>query len=795
MKRFLFFWLSMGTVTLGAQTVVIPDAVLKNKLVNTSCADFNDDGIYDGDVDTNNDGEIQLSEAQVVLRLKLNNTSLPNPNAFTNATGLNAFTACRELNVAFNQLTQFNIAMPSLEILKVNNNALNSLTLNGLGFLNDLDCSQNNLNTLDLQPVALLESLRADFNPLGTVNLEFTPELAFLSLQSCSLSALNLSSTPGIIFLKLSDNSFTPNLNTLVNLKTLIVRNMGLQNLDLSSNTNLLSVDLSQNSFSSFVFPLAPSLNSVTISSCPNLSSINLNSLKGLTFLECNNNPSLQFIFAKNGQATYQQLSLNGLSELQYICSDSGAFDDFEIALGTSTVPVNDYCTIPPGGNYNTIRGTARWDAGQNGCDLNDFPIRHLKLKMEGGANYATFTTNDGSYALFPNTGVNYTLSPWVENTANTTVTPSQQTIAFSQVNGQEQVVDVCLSPNGIYHDVEVAVAPLYLFQPGTSNTLVIVLRNKGNQVSNGTFSLNYDASRCTYLNATAAPSQSGGGLVTWNYTGLQPWATQAVYVQLAVNAETDTIPVLVGDTLPFQTTVSPSDIDQQPIDDTFVIEQPVIDSFEPNSLLCLQGPQLPTAAIGSYLHYMINFENTGASQAAQVVVRLEINGAEFDVDSWQILDTSAPSVIRQKDALIDIFFPNLQIDTGGHGNVLMRIRSKNSLGNGDTVNNRADIFFDYNLPLNTGITQTVYQDLSLPETADYVGITIAPNPVVDLLSINASAKIKKIEVYDSQGRLLQIRYAQGLQEKLDFQQKASGVYWIKVDTENGSAVKKLIKN
>ncbi|MFN5774177.1 MAG: hypothetical protein ACK447_13945, partial [Flavobacterium sp.] len=131
MKKILFFWLSLGTLTLGAQTVVIPDAVLKNKLVSTSCADFNDDGIYDGDVDTNNDGEIQVSEAQVVLRLKLNNTSLPSPNAFTDATGLNAFTVCRELNVAFNQITLFDAVMPALEILKINNNALNTLTLNG----------------------------------------------------------------------------------------------------------------------------------------------------------------------------------------------------------------------------------------------------------------------------------------------------------------------------------------------------------------------------------------------------------------------------------------------------------------------------------------------------------------------------------------------------------------------------------------------------------------------------------------------------------------------------------------
>lgn len=795
MKKILFFWLSIGTLTLGAQTVVIPDAVLKNKLVSTSCADFNGDGIYDGDVDANNDGEIQVSEAQVVLRLKLNNTSLPNPNAFTDATGLNVFTACRELNVAFNQLTNFDAVMPALEILKINNNALNSLTLNGLGFLNDLDCSQNNLNILDLQPVALLESLQADFNPLGTVNLEFTPNLSFLSLQSCSLSALNLSSTPALLFLKLSDNSFTPNLNALVNLKTLIVRNMGLQNLNLSSNINLLSVDLSQNSFSTFVFPLVSTLNSVTISNCANLSSLNLNNLKGLTFLECNNNPSLQFVFVKNGQITYQQLTLSNLPSLQYICADATAFDDFQIALGASTVPVNDFCTIPPGGNYNTLRGTARWDAGQNGCDINDFPVRYLKLKIEGSANYATFSANDGSYALFPHTGVSYTLSTWVENTVNTMAIQSQQTITFSQVNGQEQVVDVCLVPNGEYHDVEVAVAPLYLFQPGTTNTLVVVLRNKGNQISHGTFSLSYDATRCTYLNATVTPNQSGGGLVTWSYTGLQPWATQTVYVQLAINTETDAIPVLVGDTLPFQTTVSPNDTDQQPVDDTFVIEQPVIDSFEPNSLICLQGPQLPTAAIGSYLHYMINFENTGATQAAQVVVRLEVNGAEFDVDSWQILDTSAPTVVRQKDALIDIFFPNLQIDTGGHGNVLMRIRSKDSLGNGDDVNSRADIFFDYNLPLNTGITQTVYQDLNLPENLDSVGITIAPNPVGDLLNIYASASIQKIEVYDSQGRLLQIRYTQGLQESLDFQQKASGVYWIKVETENGTALKKLIKN
>ena len=66
----LFFFLICGFAS--GQIVNIPDANFKNALLTTYCADFNNDGLPDGDADTNNDGEIQVSEAQAVYQLTLN---------------------------------------------------------------------------------------------------------------------------------------------------------------------------------------------------------------------------------------------------------------------------------------------------------------------------------------------------------------------------------------------------------------------------------------------------------------------------------------------------------------------------------------------------------------------------------------------------------------------------------------------------------------------------------------------------------------------------------------------------
>ena len=82
--------------------ITIPDLNFKNALVNTLCTDSDNNGSYDADVDTNNDGEIQISEALLVTNLKVSN------NNISNLTGIENFTLLNTLYCSWNNLDSLN---------------------------------------------------------------------------------------------------------------------------------------------------------------------------------------------------------------------------------------------------------------------------------------------------------------------------------------------------------------------------------------------------------------------------------------------------------------------------------------------------------------------------------------------------------------------------------------------------------------------------------------------------------------------------------------------------------------
>ncbi|PVW13921.1 T9SS type A sorting domain-containing protein [Marixanthomonas spongiae] len=87
MKQLYFLCCLLSFSFLNAQNVTIPDANFKNALVNTQCVDTDGDGNPDTDVDLNNDGEIQLTEAEAVLSLDVsfqNIVSLEGIASFSN---------------------------------------------------------------------------------------------------------------------------------------------------------------------------------------------------------------------------------------------------------------------------------------------------------------------------------------------------------------------------------------------------------------------------------------------------------------------------------------------------------------------------------------------------------------------------------------------------------------------------------------------------------------------------------------------------------------------------------------
>ncbi len=167
----------------NAQIVNIPDANFKSFLVN-----------YQPAIDTNSDGEIQVSEALAVTTLTHDNfdqvtTDLTGINAFSNLTSLTLSGFINVLSIDLSGLT-------NLQNLNCNSNwALTTLNLSGLINLRDFTCSDNlQIQSLDLSQSTQLHtascSLLGSLTSLNVTNLD---QLTALYCNSSALTTLDVS--------------------------------------------------------------------------------------------------------------------------------------------------------------------------------------------------------------------------------------------------------------------------------------------------------------------------------------------------------------------------------------------------------------------------------------------------------------------------------------------------------------------------------------------------------------------------------------------------------------------------
>ena len=69
--------------------------------------------------------------------------------------------------------------------------------------------------------------------------------------------------------------------------------------------------------------------------------------------------------------------------------------------------------------------------------------------------------------------------------------------------------------------------------------------------------------------------------------------------------------------------------------------------------------------------------------------------------------------------------------------------------------------------------------------------ITIYPNPVIDIINLNTSLTILKVEIYDVLGKRL--NFIKLNNRKIDMSNVNRGIYVLKIKTEIGIITKKII--
>ncbi len=173
------------------QIVEIPDSKFKEALVN-----------YIPKIDTNNDGEIQLSEARVITDL---NVSYQRINSMD---GIEAFTSLTYLKCDYNNLLYIDItSLSKLKSFSCSGNDLYNLNVTKNTLLFGLNCSDNNISSLDLTKNLMLDNIGCQYNSISSLDFQFNSKLRFIDCSNNSLSSLDVMDLENLTTLKCQYNS------------------------------------------------------------------------------------------------------------------------------------------------------------------------------------------------------------------------------------------------------------------------------------------------------------------------------------------------------------------------------------------------------------------------------------------------------------------------------------------------------------------------------------------------------------------------------------------------------------
>jgi len=712
----------------------------------------------------------------------------------------------KELIGSGNNISLINLGVNSnLEKLDINANPLPQLDVSGVPNLLDLDISQTQLPTMDLNPLSNLITLKSSYNSsisldlsqltslerltfwnndATTIDLTQNPNLKHLSIINSPLSSLDISQNPLLEFLYIENNQLISlNTDNNINLRSIYCSGNQLAGLDLSNNVTLISLYCDSNQ----------------------LTNLDVSNNTELSTLHCQYN-ELESIFVKNGSVFFDSdfsFRINNNPNLVYVCADeeeipwirdrldsSGYFDAF----------VNSYCSFVPGGQYFTIEGNNKLDVNLDGCDMNDTLYPNLKLNITDGTNNGALISNSsGNYSTPVIAGI-HTITPELENPDYYTISPTSYTVDFP-TDAYPFTQDFCITPNGVHNDLEISILPLEEARPGFDAHYKILYKNKGNTALSGTVDFTYQDNLMDLIATNPVADVQTEGNLSWNYNNLQPFESGEILVTMSLNTPTET-PALNGDDiLIFGATITPVAGDETTDNNEFNLNQTVVNSYDPNDKTCLEGDNITPEMVGTYVNYLIRFENTGSASAINIVVKDEIDTSKFDISTLFLTDASHEVVTRIKDGnIVEFIFENINLpfdDANNDGYVAFKIKTLDTLVEGDTFENGAEIYFDYNFPIitNDAITTVMSNNLSVEESS-LVNFETYPNPFKNTLYIKELEAIKSVTILDITGRLISQNMYLGNNINIEISTKhlTQGTYFVKVKTNTGESIKKAIK-
>ncbi len=423
--------------------------------------------------------------------------------------------------------------------------------------------------------------------------------------------------------------------------------------------------------------------------------------------------------------------------------------------------------------NYVYVPELASCKSHISGNIYNDMNKNCIKDPSEGPRKHTQIRHSENQYA-YTNVNGDFNISVLPGNNTIEVIPPSNWIIAC---NTNSLSVDAT-SGGTTYPNNDFAIQPdvissnvvIDLFannqRPGFTRPVYLYYQNIGTQLESGsisyTFSNNWDYESADPAADSYNPTTK---TATWNYSNLNPF----VYTPITIYMKVD-LSVGIGVELTATAVITTINNDIELNNNSSVATTHTVNSFDPNDIQV--SPQ-GTSAEGfisseeETLTYRIRFQNTGTDVAYNVLVKspLDVN---FEDYSLTIIGSSHDFTASIKDDSVFFNFADINLpdstsnEAQSHGYILYRINRKSDLTPLTQIFNKADIYFDYNAPVETNKVKNTIASIT-PNVSELQGqddLLIYPNPCRDhaQLSINIKAASEiSVQLYSASGQQIPV--------------------------------------
>jgi uncharacterized repeat protein (TIGR01451 family) len=465
------------------------------------------------------------------------------------------------------------------------------------------------------------------------------------------------------------------------------------------------------------------------------------------------------------------------------------------------------YCTIT-GTVYNDLNNNCTKDAGEPGIQNIQVHCSGYGYVYTNASGVYSFKVPSGSYTLSESVLSYYPLQSCQSNAQVVNVTAS---------SGCTQTVNFANSVSPI-HDMHVSTWKTNCPVPGFNFQMKTVISNQGTVTEP-----NIMAGKTTD-NQIPLPTMIPSSIFTYGGSNwykinsgslnLAPGASQAVIMNhlMPTNIPLNTS-LVFKDSVAYTGPMSNWTTDYSPWNNVKYYTPTVVGSYDPNFKEVTPTGYGTNGTIthkDSVLEYVVHFQNIGTYKAQNVLVKDTLD-SDLNWKTLRPIYQSHPATISiDENGVATWNFANINLPAeisnpqGSNGMFIYTVKTKPGLAIGTQIQNKAAIYFDFNLPIITNTTlNTIGYPQSVPgvETNTNMLLSVYPNPADKMFyaRINGSGINDKasLKVIDMSGKLV---LSKGLNMNnstqlvsVDASLLSPGIYFVHLSSGSVSQTCKLV--